>query len=86
MRTEIPDPDDIDDASDVHDLLSNVIDRDIKGIGLPDGQTMWLRFEVGDWDTEEYRLEVNFHSGNLWLHHESDDGTETVWKNKRGRY
>lgn len=83
MKSDIPDPDQIEDASDVYTILNNVSERDIKGISLPDGETMWLRFEVGNYPTETYRLEVNFHSGNLWLHHRSDDGTETVWENKR---
>lgn len=81
------------DTDDVYDLLNSISERDINGIRLPTGQAFWLRFDADDpreenpgLGTDSWRFEVNFYDGNLWLHKETDDGTETVWKNKRSRY
>lgn len=84
--TEAPEPDDIDDWTDVYDLLENVSERDFNWVRLPTHSQVQFHFEVGDFGTEDYILEIDLDSGNLWLHHRGDDGTETVWKNKRGRY
>lgn len=80
--TDAPRPGDIENADDVGDLFSTVHGRDINHLDMPDGQTLWIHFTEQTY-YEDYRLEINFHSRNLWLHHESDDGTDTVWKNKR---
>lgn len=78
------------DTEDVYDLMSSVSDRDVDGISTPIGDAFWIHFKADD-PTEDnrglrsenrWRFEVNFQSGNLWLHKETDDGTETVWENK----
>jgi hypothetical protein len=76
------------DTRDVFDLLSQVYSRNITGFETPTGQAFQLRFEAqsplieGYSEPEKWIFEVNFHDNNLWLHKRTDDGTETVWKNK----
>ena len=85
-RPDTPNPDEVDewDSETVYALLANIGRRDIKGFGTPDGQTFRFDFEETTY-YEEYRFEVNFHGGSMWLHHYTEDGFETVWKNKRRR-
>jgi hypothetical protein len=35
--------------------------------------------------SDTFTFEVDLSSGNMWLHKRTDDGNETVWKQKRLR-
>jgi len=80
-----PNPDEIDTQEDVFNLLETLYERDITGVRTPDFNTFCIEFDAGDYPAERYTLEINLHAGNIWLHHRTDDGVETVWE-KTGRY
>ena len=68
------------------EILDELRGRDIINIEMPTGWAVWFTFDEDSYDPDRYTFEVNLHSGNLWLHHHTDDGKETVWENKRSRY
>lgn len=80
---ETPKPDEIDDWSDVADLLGSIRERHIDFMDRPTGESILFTFTEDTW-REQYRFEVRLDCSKMWLHHYREDGeSETLWESSR---